>query len=215
MQDAIVGSWAGSPHSSAENLESLRDLNHRFLDLTAARGGGWAAAGAGVPLDLAGRIAPLSAPQREAAAGCPYALFDLRFQDERILAPRLQNLDDWGVADESPVDDDTASFVRLALFYAWHICRERGPQRPAAVRDERRAPSRRSAESPSTNWRRLVATEAANLSARWSDCTAFWSALTAAAARRRPRGAAAGATSRAAARRRGAAAPVSVAWPTS
>ncbi len=185
MQDAIVGSWAGSPHSSAGNLESLRDLNHRFLDLTAARGGGWAAAGAGVPLDLAGRIAPLSAPQREAAAGCPYALFDLRFQDSGYWRRRLQNLDDWGVADESPVDDDTASFVRLALFYAWHICASAGltAELLLGMNGETVAAFRRISVNQLAA---LEATEAANLSARWSECTAFWGALTAAAARGDP-----------------------------
>src|SRR6266404_1732698 len=66
MQDAFVGNWAQESHLSAEILGSLRDLNHRFLDLTASRTTDW----------VAGRVAPLSAAQRAAAAGCPYALFD-------------------------------------------------------------------------------------------------------------------------------------------
>jgi hypothetical protein len=37
MQDAIVGSWAQESHLSVESLGSLHDLNHRFLDLAAAR----------------------------------------------------------------------------------------------------------------------------------------------------------------------------------
>ena len=61
MQDAIVGSWAQDSHLSAGILESLRDLNHRFLDLAAARAE-WAA----------GQVAALSPEQRAAAAGCPY-----------------------------------------------------------------------------------------------------------------------------------------------
>ncbi len=38
MQDAFVGSWAQESHLTIERLGSLRELNHRFLDLTAAPG---------------------------------------------------------------------------------------------------------------------------------------------------------------------------------
>ena len=110
MQDAFVGSWAQDSHLSAGNLRSLRDLNHRFLDLAAARTE-WAA----------GRVAALSPAQRAAAAGCPYALFDLRFQDDGYWQLRLQNSGSWRVADEPGADDATVGFVRLALFYAWHV----------------------------------------------------------------------------------------------
>src|ERR1700692_3496035 len=81
MQDASGGNWAQESHLSAEILGSLRDLNHRFLDLTATRGTDW----------VAERVAPLSAAQRAAAAGCPYALFDLRFQDDGYWRGRLQS----------------------------------------------------------------------------------------------------------------------------
>src|SRR6202011_2449786 len=37
MEDAYVGNWAQESHLSAGILGSLRDLNHRFLDLTATR----------------------------------------------------------------------------------------------------------------------------------------------------------------------------------
>jgi hypothetical protein len=89
MQDALVGSWAQEPHLSAEMLGSLRDLNRQFLDLTTTRNGRWEARGDGASLSMAERLAPLSAAQREAAAGCPYALFDLRFQDEAHWRWRL------------------------------------------------------------------------------------------------------------------------------
>ncbi|MGC1524283.1 MAG: hypothetical protein WA803_22280, partial [Steroidobacteraceae bacterium] len=185
MQEAIWGSWAGSSDLSAGNLESLRELNHRFLDLAAARNSGWAAAGTGVPLDLAGRLIPLSAPQREAAAGCPYALFDLRFQDGGYWRRRLQNSDDWRVADEAGVDVDTVGFVRLALFYAWHICASAGltAQLILGMSGDTAAAFRRTTvdQLPA-----LAAAEATHLSARWSECTAFWSALTAAASRADP-----------------------------
>ena len=185
MQDAIVGGWAGNSHLSAGNLGSLRDLNHRFLDLAAtARGRGWEV-GAGMPLELAGRVAPLSAMQREAAASCPYALFDLRFQDGGYWRRRLQDSGDWRVADESIADDDTVSFVRLALFYAWHICANAGltAQLLLGMNGDAAAEFRRITVNQLPS---LAVTEASNLTARWSECTSFWSALTAAASRADP-----------------------------
>src|ERR1700722_11517571 len=107
MQDAFVGSWTHETHLSTEILRSLRGLNHRFLDLAAARANEWVASG---------QVAPLSSAQRAAAAGCPYALFDLRFQDDGYWRLRLQSSASWRVADESMIDDDRIRFVRLALF---------------------------------------------------------------------------------------------------
>ena len=170
MQEAFLGNWAHESHWSAEILGSLRDLNHRFLDLTATRSADW----------VAGRVAPLSAAQREAAAGCPYALFDLRFQDDGHWRLRLQDAGAWRVADESVVDDETINFVRLALFYAWHVASSAGLKAQLLLGMN---------GATATAFRRLtvnqlpalVATEAAHLSIRWSGCTAYWSALTAAA----------------------------------
>ena len=175
MQDAYVGSWARESQLSAEILGSLRDLNHRFLDLAAARTG-W----------MAGQVAALSAAQRAAAAGCPYALFDLRFQDDGHWRARLQSLRSWCVEDESAVDDpgdnNTAGFVRLALFYAWHVASSERIKAQVLLGMN---------GGTADEFRRitvnqlpvLAATEARHLSARWSGCTAYWSALTAAALR--------------------------------
>src|SRR5258706_1172728 len=110
MQDAFIGNWAQESHLSAEVLGSLRDLNHRFLDLTASRTTDW----------VAGCVAPLSAAQRAAAAGCPYALFDLRFEDDGHWRLRLQASGGWRVADESVADDEPVNFVGPARFHAWH-----------------------------------------------------------------------------------------------
>ena len=179
MQDAYVGSWARESQLSAEILGSLRDLNHRFLDLAAARTG-W----------VAGQVAALSAAQRAAAAGCPYALFDLRFQDDGHWRARLQSLRSSCVEDESAVDDrgenqgdnNTAGFVRLALFYAWHVASSEGIKAQlllgmnGGTADEFRRITVNQLPV-------LAATEARHLSARWSGCTAYWSALTAAALR--------------------------------
>jgi len=170
MQEAFVGSWTQESHLSAEILDSLRDLNHRFLDLTAARTLDW----------VAGYVAPLSAAQRAAAAGCPYALFDLRFQDDGYWCSRLQNPGSWRVADEFVADDETVNFVRLALFYAWHVASSAGlkAQLVLGMNGGTAAAFRRITVN---RLPALVATEAVHLSARWSGCTAYWSALTAAA----------------------------------
>jgi hypothetical protein len=170
MQDAFIGSWARESQLSAEILGSLHDLNHRFLDLAAVRAG-WAAA----------RVAALSPAQRAAAAGCPYALFDLRFQDDGHWRWRLQNLGSWCVADESAVDDDTVSFVRLALFYAWHVASSEGikAQLLLGMNGTTVAAFRRLTVN---HLPALTASEAKHLSPRWNGCAVYWGSLTAAAA---------------------------------
>jgi hypothetical protein len=175
MQEAIVGNWTQDSHLSAQTLGSLRDLNHRFLDLLAARAE-WAA----------GQVAPLSSAQRAAAAGCPYALFDLRFQDEVHWRQRLQNAGSlnagsWRVADESAADDATISFARIALFYVWHVASSAslGAQLLLGMNGNTAAAFRRITVNQLPA---LAVTEAAHLSARWSACHSYWSALTAAAA---------------------------------
>jgi hypothetical protein len=186
MQDAFVGTWARESHLSAEILGSLRDLNHRFLDLTASGTGLWdAPGGLGRSLHLAGQVVSLSAAQRAAAAGCPYALFDLRFQDDGYWQLRLQSAAAWHVAEESVVDDDTVTFVRLALFYAWHVASRTGvtAQFLLGMSANTVAAFRRITVNQLPG---LVVTESAHLSARWGDCAPYWSALTAAASRPDP-----------------------------
>ena len=175
MQEAFVGGWARESHLSAEILGSLYDLNHRFLDLAAGRAE-W----------MAARVAALSAAQRAAAAGCPYALFDLRFQDDGHWRLRLQNPGSWCVADESAVDDDTVSFVRLAVFYAWHVASSHGikAQLLLGMNGATAAAFRRLTVN---HLPALVASEAKHLSPRWSGCAVYWGSLTAAAARTGPK----------------------------
>ena len=169
MHDAFVGGWAQGSHLSIGTRGSLRDLNHQFLDLAATRTE-WPA----------GRVASLSAAQREAVAACPYALFDLRFEDDGHWLVRLQNSSSWQVADESAVDDSTSRFVRLALFYAWHVASSAGfnAQLLLGMNGDTAAAFRRMSVN---RLPALVLTEAKHLSARWSGCGAFWTALTAAA----------------------------------
>lgn len=182
MQEAFVGGWTQESHLSAEVLESLRDLNHRFLDLAASRADAWAALDGGMSLRLGRQVGPLSTAQRAAAADCPYALFDLRFEDDGHWRMRLQTCAAWRVAEAPAADDDMVGFVRLALFYAWHVASSAGLKARLllGMNASTAAALRRTTvhQLPS-----LVASEAANLSARWSDCGAFWSALTDAASR--------------------------------
>ncbi len=186
MQEAIVDGWAQESHWSAESLASLRDLNHRFLDLAAAGSNPWAGTcGAKLSPGLAAQVAPLCAAQRAAAAACPYALFDLRFQDDGHWGRRLCNAGEWRVADESLVDDDTSSFVRLALFYAWHVASGAGLKAQLLLGMNGTTVMAFRGITVD-HLPALVVTEAAHLSARWGECTAFWSALTAAASRTEP-----------------------------
>ena len=176
MQDAFIGSWARESQLSAEILGSLHDLNHRFLDLTAARIPGW----------VAGCVAPLSAAQRAAAAGCPYALFDLRFHDDGYWCSRLQTPGSWRVADEAVAGDETVNFVRLALFYAWHVASGEGikAQLLLGMNGTTAAAFRRLTVN---HLPALAASEAKHLSPRWNGCAVYWGSLTAAAARTDPK----------------------------
>ncbi len=175
MQDAMVKSWARDPHLTPEVLESTRELNHRFLDLVALKSDLWNA-------PRWDGIAPLSAQQKAAAASCPYALFDLRFHDERHWRSRLEPGVMWNVADAGPGDENVRSFVRLALFFAWHVASTTKPTAQLLLgMNESTAEAFRKVTIDRMPM--LAAAEAPNLTARWDDCPGYWSALTGAAAR--------------------------------
>ena len=183
MQDAFIGNWSCESHLSGEYLNSMRDLNHRFLDLADARANDRAAAGwDGATAALGRAVAPLSRSQRAAAAKCPYALFDLRFEDEAHWKGRLLNAESWRIADAPGVDADTVDFVRLALFFAWHVASGTGHAAHLlmGMRSDTATAFRRITVDALPS---LVATEAVNLTARWNGCSAFWSALISAASR--------------------------------
>ena len=176
MHEAFIGNWTRQSHLSPEHLASVRGLNRRFLDL----------AGNGrLSTALAAQVAPLSPAQRAAAADCPYALFDLRFADDAYWRGRLQTQGAVRVADESRSPEDTVDFVRVALFYTWHIASSAdltahlllGMHANTAQAFRRVAvdalPALALAESP-------------NLSVRWSGCHAYWNALMSAASRPDP-----------------------------
>jgi len=76
------------------------------------------------------------------------------------------------VADESTADDETVNFVRLALFYAWHVASSAGlkAQLLLGMNGTTAAAFRRITVNQLPA---LVATEAVHLSARWSGCAAL------------------------------------------
>jgi len=173
VQEAFIGNWAQQSHVAPEHLNSMRGLNRRFLDL----------AGKGLlNAALAVQVAPLSPAQRAAAADCPYALFDLRFDDQVYWGRRFEAIDAWCIADEARSCEDTVDFVRLALFYAWHLASSAALTAHLLLgmrADTVEAFKRVGVDALSA----LAYSESANLAARWSGCGTYWSALVGAAAR--------------------------------
>jgi len=184
MQEAFVGGWARQPHFSVETLGSVHDLNHRFLDLIGAPAGDWSTTGRlKLPGEVSAQVAPLYAAQRAAAANCPYALFDLRFHDDEHWRTRLGKVDHWRIADESLPEDDTVNFVRLALFYAWHVAATANLAGQLLLgMSELTAAAFRSVTL--NRLPALVAGEVDTLTARWCTSGAFWGALVRAASRK-------------------------------
>jgi hypothetical protein len=176
VQEAFIGDWAQQSHVAPEHLNSMRGLNRRFLDL----------AGKGLlNAALAAQVAPLSPTQRAAAADCPYALFDLRFDDHTYWSGRFETIGAWRIADETRSCEDTVDFVRLALFYAWHLASSAGLT--AHLLLGMRADTVEAFKCLAVDGLSALAySENANLAARWSGCSAYWTALIAAAARPDP-----------------------------
>jgi len=183
MQEAFVGGWAPQPHFSVETLGSVHGLNHRFLDLVGAPAGDWALPGRlKLPGEVSAQVAALSAAQRAAAANCPYALFDLRFHDDEHWRTHLGKTDHWRIADELLPEDDTVKFVRLALFYAWHVASTANLAGQLLLGiSELTAAAFRGVTL--NRLPALVAGEVDTLTARWCTSGAFWGALVGAASR--------------------------------
>jgi hypothetical protein len=176
VQDRYIGNWTQQSHVSLEHQTSMRGLNSRFLDL----------AGKGLlSPDLARQVANLSAEQRVAAANCPYALFDLRFEDEVYWRGRLQAVGAWRIADDLKIDQEIVDFVRLALFYTWHVASSAGLAAHLLLgMHGNTAQAFRSISVDALP--PLALAEAVNLTARWSACSSYWTALISAAARPDP-----------------------------
>jgi hypothetical protein len=182
MQESFGLSSAEGSQLSGASLISLRDLNRRFLELAATGSGEWACRGLA---GIGSRVAPLTPAQRDAAADCPYALFDLRFRDALHWQERLRDSQRWIVADAQSVDAPTVDFVRLALFYAWHVASTASLRAQLLL-----GMSIDTAATFSTSTLNclplLAMTEAAHLTPRWSECAVYWSALVGAASRDNP-----------------------------
>lgn len=183
MHDVHGGNWTREPLVTVETLESLRELNHRFIDLVSADDADWHMPRRTVLAPaLCGQLAPLSPMERKAIAGCPYALFDLRFDDADHWRLRLTTTAQWSVCEAAVRHEPTLDFVRLALFFAWHVASTAGlAARFLLGMNEQTAAAFRGATIDCIS--ALAASESSRLTARWSDCTTYWDALTRAAAR--------------------------------
>jgi hypothetical protein len=181
MQDAINRGWMPESPVPAQIRASVRNLNKRFLELLTSEESLWTAVRR-EPAAVRAWVAPLSADQRAAAADCPYALFDLRFDDDRHWCGRLAVAGHAAVAEELAAAPRILEFAHLALFFAWHVANAAAQAAPlvlgmsVATAAEFRA-------TPLDCLPALAMTEARHLSARWSGCAAYWDALSAAAAR--------------------------------
>jgi hypothetical protein len=174
VQESYIGNWTQQSHVSVEHLTSMRGLNGRFLDL----------AGKLSP-QLARQLAGLSAAQRISAANCPYALFDLRFADDVYWRGRLQAIGSWRIADAPKADAEIVDFVRLALFYTWHVASSAGLAAHLLLgMHDNTVEGFRGISVDALP--ALALAEAANLTARWSGCSSYWTALISAAARPDP-----------------------------
>jgi hypothetical protein len=179
MQDATKDRWTRESHWSEDLLSSLSSLNQRFLELAGARAVVWRRPHAG---GFAGMLAPMSGAERAAAADCPYALFDVRFQDAAYWDSRLQFGDTWRVADAPPVDEDVLRFTQLALFFSWHVASTSALA--ARLLLGMAAQTAESFARMTVNGiPGLAVTEAAHLRVRFSECGVYWHALTNAALR--------------------------------
>ena len=98
---------------------------------------------------------------------------------------RLANAAYGGVAEAAAVDADTLEFVRLALFFAWHVAStaKLAAQLLMGMNEGTAAAFQGATIDclPS-----LATTEAGYLTARWNTCGTYWTALTGAASRRNP-----------------------------
>ena len=153
-------------------LVSLRELNLRFLGL-------WPRCAGDTPLV---RLAGLEAGQRAAAADCPYALFDVRFADAAHWSARLGAPLAWEVAEPSAADPEALAFVRLALFYVWHVTTT-APLRAQLLLGMPGELVAQFARQTVDRLPSLAAHEVAELRPRWHGCDAYWSALLAGAQR--------------------------------
>jgi hypothetical protein len=164
----------------SQTLRTLEDANESFLLLLARQPG--RAQGAltlGLPADLLSRIAALAPASRALAARCPYALFNLQFENGVFWSEAARG----APVPASDSGSPALAFAHTAVFMAWHLAQ--GDELAAAL-VLGMTPAVRAA------WRALplsaVSPAAAAawpaLRARWAEHRLFWPALIAAAATR-------------------------------
>ena len=182
QQDARIRNWPPDAHFPLAMLESVRGLNHRFLDLICSSGDWQPAARSRLPVEVVAQMTPLTAVQRRAVAGCPYALFDVRFQDEAHWLARLRNIGPWQVSDAVPGNGLMLRFVRLSLVFAWHVAAAAPVSAPLllGMSEATVAAFRGTPIDCFPDWSEE---EAVHLTARWSHCATYWGALARAGAR--------------------------------
>ena len=164
----------------SQTLRTLEDANEAFLLLLArqvAREG--RALTLGLPGEVLLRVVALPPASRPLAARCPYALFNLQFENSAFWSEAAR-------AAPVPVaagSADALAFAHTAVFMAWHLAQ--GDELAAAL-VLGMTPAVRAA------WRALplsAVTPAAaaawpGLRARWAEHRLFWPALVAAATAR-------------------------------
>ncbi len=203
MRQSGVGVAAGNTDRAAcgsafiDARGALRDLNLQFLGLLATPAN-WIGGGcAGLSSDVLERLASLSDSQRSAAARCPYALFDVRLDDDRHWRCALEAVDAWRIADEpclATAREDAASpsaarssasgaadrLMQLLLFYAWTVAGSAHPVERALLGMSNVTASLLR-DTPLHRLPAVAAREAPHLAARWNGRRRFWLALIGAA----------------------------------
>jgi hypothetical protein len=140
------------------------------------------------------RLARLSAAQKDTVACCPYALFDVRLHDVAHWQGRLRQSATTQVADAAACaptaraasgDAEVIDFLRLALFFAWHVAASSGVAglrlAPQLVLGMHAHTTAAFALAPVSAIPELARSEAGCLAVRWRHCDRYWSALAAAA----------------------------------
>ncbi|MDE2293878.1 MAG: hypothetical protein KGL36_00320 [Gammaproteobacteria bacterium] len=165
MQDPNVDTWTRETPITGEIGRTLRELNRGFLDLD-----GIAAPG----------LVALPAARKASIADCPYALFDLRFDEDAYWRTRLEIAMPDRVAESPAGPPQVVAFVRLALIYAWHLATSANLQARLLFGMSART-ARAFADETVVRLTQIADAEAVHLAPRWPRCSAFWDGLAEAA----------------------------------
>jgi hypothetical protein len=121
--------WQNSSILSSAVLEQLYEINRIYLDLLALGTRTWIGSQQHLilPDPVTASLMELDAVHRDAAARCPFTLFNAQFQDGPFWAALASS----GVVRESVeffagpenTRSGSVSFAEMALFYAWHLVR--------------------------------------------------------------------------------------------